>query len=363
MEEVKNNDDINSEENISTEQEILMTKKMNQFTPLPSSKVDMIYFNRDFIGKKRVTDYRELDLTNLKPIFFYWINVESTDDPQLLKIFEKRLRIHPLIIDDIKNKELRPKYEQDQQQNYMIVVLKMLRYNEEQRIVEHEQVSIIVGKNFVVTFQDDKEGDSFDPIRKELQKKGNKIRNEGVGRLFYAILDAIVDDYIISLEKIGDQLAELEDDIIEKEAEKNPIKELHTFRKELKLMQKMISPLREVTSILYRESEKTALDKYMQDLHEHVLQSLETIDAMLDNTKNLMDMYMSFLGNKTNEVMKFLTIFSSIFLPLSFIAGVYGMNFEMFPEIKWSFGYPLVWTVMLGIASTLYFYFKKRKWI
>ncbi|TAF65852.1 MAG: magnesium and cobalt transport protein CorA [Cytophagales bacterium] len=338
-------------------------KIMNENT----AKLSLLAYNPVSFVETVVQDIR--DCTQLRQEHeVMWINLDGVKDSKQVKKVGMYFDLHPLLIEDICNTNIRPKIEF--YQDHIFVSLKMLSYQREEKNLFIEQVSLILGNNYILSFQEDIEGDVFEPIREKIRKQHNgKVRNSNAAYLFYSMLDAIVDGYTITLEDINEGLEKLEEEIIEKEAERNPTKELYEFRKKLKSVYKHINPVREISSVLLRTENDTMksvqqLQKvhiYLQDVNDHTLQVIENAEAYIDATANLLDLYLSILSNKTNDVMKFLTIFSSIFLPLTFIAGVYGMNFEKMPELHFEYGYYAVWGLMLAIALGTYWYFKNKR--
>jgi len=270
--------------------------------------------------------------------------------------------LHPLILEDIVNTEQRPKMEDFEQ--YIFVVLKMLQYNEKEDEIIAEQVSLILGSNFVISFQET-EGDIFDPIRDRIRNSKGRIRKMGADYLAYALLDAVVDNYFTILEKIGEKIETVEEELVA-----NPIPEtlqiIHTMKREMIFLRKSVWPLREVVGGLQRAEsaliqESTGI--YLRDVYDHTIQVIDTIETFRDMISGMLDIYMSSVSNKMNEVMKVLTIFAAIFIPLTFIAGIYGMNFQYMPELEWQLGYFAVLLIMLLVAVSLLVYFRKKKWL
>jgi magnesium transporter len=291
-----------------------------------------------------------------------WVNLTGIHDVSLFGDLGAAFAIHPLALEDILNTQHRPKLEE--YDDFTLIILKMLYFNDKARAVEAEQVSLIVGSNYVLTFQE-REGDLFDGVRERLQRSHGRIRQRGSDYLAYALIDSIVDGYFQILEKIGDCLADLEEGLLA-----DPSQELqglvHHFKRELMLLRKSVWPLREVIGQLQKGelgliSEGTRA--FLRDLYDHTIQVLDTVELYRDTVSGLHDLYLSSVSNRMNEIMKVLTIMASIFIPLSFIAGVYGMNFEFMPELKWRWGYFAVWGVMLGCFIGMVYYFRKRKWL
>ena len=240
----------------------------------------------------------------------------------------------------------------------------MLRFDEKNACLDVEQISLILGENFVLSFQERK-GDTFYPVRNRLRHGGGRIRYEEVDFLFYSLIDTIVDHYFVILEKVGDKLEELEDEMLENPSEKT-FNYIHKLKKEIISLRRIVWPLRDVASKMEREN--LALINpdtriYVRDLYDHTIRIIETIETFRDTLSGLVDLYQSMSGNRLNEVMKVLTIISTIFIPLTFITGLYGMNFEFIPELDWKYGYYMVWGISVVVVSVMLYVFRKKKWI
>jgi len=291
-----------------------------------------------------------------------WLNITGLHDVKLLEKLGKKYQIHPLVLEDILNTDQRPKVEIFE--NYIFVVLKMLSFDTQKQEIEHEQISLIVGNNFVITFQE-REGDVLNPIRERLKNPLGRMRKNGADYLAYTIIDVIVDHYFILLEKLGEKIEILEENVIEN-PDRNTVKDLQLLKRELIFLRKSIWPLREVISELTRDETPLVSSftlPYLRDVYDHTIQVIDTVETFRDMVSGILDIYLSSLSNKMNEVMKVLTIIATIFIPLTFIAGIYGMNFEFMPELKWYWGYPLVWLVMMTILVFMLYYFRRKKWL
>jgi magnesium transporter len=265
-------------------------------------------------------------------------------------------------LEDILNTEQRPKMEEFG--DYLYFVLKMLYPGENNDEIEAEQISIILGSNFVISFQEH-EGDVFNAVRERIRKNKGRVRKSGADYLAYALMDSIVDNYFLILEQIGERIEATEQQLTE-----NPTPEtLHAIRdlkREMIFLRKSVWPLREVISNLERcESPliHESLGAYLRDVYDHTIQIIDTVESLRDMISGLLDVYLSSISNRMNEVMKVLTIFASIFIPLTFVAGVYGMNFKFMPELEWGWGYFAVLCVMALTAGTLLVYFRRKKWL
>ncbi len=290
-----------------------------------------------------------------------WINIEGIN-PQIIQSIGDHYGVHHLVSDDIINSEQRPKMEDYGE--YIFIVLKMIYFNDKLDEIADEQISLIVGPNFVISFQE-KEGDIFDPIRQRIREAKGRIRTMGADYLAYALLDAVVDNYYIVLEKRGDEIEILEDKIILR-PDNAIARQIHHLKRDMIYLRKQIWPLREVISGLQRNESKLIKKQtglYLRDLYDHTIQVMDTVDSFRDMLSGMHDSYLSSISNKMNEIMKVLTIFSAIFIPLTFITGIYGMNFEFIPELKWKYSYFIVLGFMFSTGLGLALYFKHKKWL
>lgn len=292
-----------------------------------------------------------------------WINVSGINQTEVIKQLDDKFGLHPLVLEDIKNFEQRPRIEDFG--NYIYIALRVLSYNEKKEEINSWQISIILAKNFVITFQSGKESDIFEPIRERIRKYKGKIRKMGTDYLVYRIIDIIIDRYFDILETFGDKVEFLGEEILSN-ATLESIHMLHNLKKEIIQIRKAVWPLREVISNLERgESSliKKATQVYLRDVYNHTIQIIDNIETTRDMLSELMDVYLSNINNRLNEVMKVLTVIATIFMPLTFLAGLYGMNFKYFPEIYWRYGYLLFWGIVIVIVISMLFYFKRKKWM
>jgi len=248
--------------------------------------------------------------------------------------------------------------------DYIFIVLKMLYYDEKGNETKAEQVSVILGSNFVISFQES-EGDVFDPIRERIRTLRGRIRKMGADYLAYALIDTIVDNYFVILEKLGEKIEDIEDELVT-----NPtldtLQTIHSLKKEMIFLRKSVWPLREVISRLERwESPliNKSLDIYLRDVYDHTIQVVDSIETFRDMLSGLLDIYLSSVSNRMNEIMKVLTIIATIAIPLTVITGIYGMNFQFMPELQWQLSYPLVLLAMLTLGILMIRYFRIKKWI
>ncbi len=291
-----------------------------------------------------------------------WINVVGLHDVSVIGQFGELLNIHPLVLEDILNIHQRPKV--DQYPDYMFLVLKMIHQSKETGQIITEQLSVLLGESYLLTFQE-QGADVFDPVRERIRQGRPRIRSAGVDYLAYALIDAIVDHYFVVLEWLDEKLESLDGQVTE-----NPdpavLRELHDTKKDILSLRKSIWPLREVVGAIARGEPKQIHEStrvFLRDVYDHTIQVIDTIESQRDSLSSLLDLYLSMVSNRMNEVMKVLTIIATIFIPLTFIAGVYGMNFKYMPELDYHYGYPLVWLVMILMVCGMFYYFKKKEWL
>ena len=290
-----------------------------------------------------------------------WLNIDGLHDTDLIARVGRHFNIHPLTLEDILNTDQRPKW--DDYGHYIYVVLRMLRLDDQKKQFISEQISLIVTSGVLISFQEST-GDVFAPIRERLQKGKGRIRTSLSDYLAYALMDAVVDHYFVILERVGEEIDDLEEKILN-HSFPEVLKRLHERKSEVVALRKHLWPLREVIMGLSKDSsalinDTTAL--FLRDVYDHIIQVVDSIESYRDALTGLMDLYLTTVSNKMNDVMKVLTIMASLFIPLTFIAGIYGMNFEQMPELKWRWGYGAVWLVMLLVALVMLFFFKRKKW-
>jgi magnesium transporter len=291
-----------------------------------------------------------------------WINIDGLHRIDLIEQLGTHFGLHPLVMEDIVNTDQRPKIEDFV--TYLFLVLKRLSYSSHDSDVVSEQISLILGPTFLLSFQE-APGDEFDPIRDRIRSSKGRIRQMGVDYLAYTLIDAIIDQYFVLLEQIGDRIEEIEDVLV---ANPRPetLQTLHTLKREMIVLRKSIWPLREVITRLERWETpliQQATTIYLRDVYDHTIQVIDAIETYRDMLSGMLDIYLSSVSNRMNEVMKVLTIIATIFIPLTFIVGIYGMNFNM-PELQWPWAYPYVfYVVLLAIILLMITYFRRKKWL
>ena len=322
-------------------------------------KITLIEYNDSEYIEEEYFDLSEC-LSHVKPDMVKWINVEGLHKTELIEAIGKFYNIHPLTLEDIVHVDQRPKFED--YDHYVVSIMKMISYSNE---VISEQLAIVLCDSTVLSFQEPHSGDAFDIIRTRLRQSKGRVRKLGADYLAYALMDAVVDCYFTAIEKIGDRIEEIEEEIIS-DSDKKSLLQLYHLKREMIYLRKQVWPMRDMINNMIRSETKLINDSsdiYLRDLSDHVTRIIDTVETYRDLLSGIMDIYLSTNANKMNEVMKVLTIMSSIFIPVTFIAGVYGMNFENMPELKTQNGYFMTWGVMLLIIIGLLIYFKRKKWM
>ncbi len=291
-----------------------------------------------------------------------WINIDGLHQIEILEKLGECYGFHPLVLEDILNTDQRPKMED--YGDYLYIVLRMLNYNDKSSEIETEQVSLILGPNFVFSFQES-QSDVFNPVRERIRSGKGRIRTMGGDYLAYALLDLIVDNYFVIMEKLGETIEFLEEKLVTRPVPET-LQTIHQLKRELIFLRKAVWPLREVIGGLERG--ELALIKetsrvYLRDVYDHAIQVIDTIETFRDMISGMLDIYLSSVSNRLNSVMKVLTIIATIFMPLTFLAGIYGMNFKYFPEVEWRWSYPVFWLVVVLISVSMLLYFKKKNWL
>ncbi len=324
-------------------------------------RITVIDYDEQHVQEKQVASTEECFPFRETPTVT-WINVDGLHDVSVIEKLGKAFDLHPLLLEDILSTGQRPKFE-DYEKNLFIVV-KMLSFSEDSQTVETEQVSLIIGPNFVLSFQETV-GDVFDYVRDRIRNAKGRIRKLGADFLAYSLVDAIVDGYFVILEKLGEKIENLEGELV-READQKTLQKIHSLKREMITLRRSIWPLRELIGSLQR-SESALVAKstslYLRDLYDHTVLIIDTIESFREMVSGMLDIYLSSLSNRTNAVMKVLTIITTLFIPLTFIAGIYGMNFEHMPELRWRYGYAVVWAVMIVVASIMLVYFRRKRWL
>ena len=291
-----------------------------------------------------------------------WMDIQGLGSETVLKQVGEIFNLHPLLLEDVVNVPQRPKLED--YNNQLLVISQMVRLKEDESGFDTEQVSFVLGKRYLLSFQEEELQDCFEIVRDRIRTSQGRVRKSGADYLTYLLLDTIIDGYFPVVEHYEDRIEALEDMIIS-DPDRDTMQEIYDVRRELLALRRLIWPMRNVLNLLMRDHHGIVSDEvqiYFRDSYDHVIQILEIIEAYRELAASLMDVYMSTMGNKLNEIMKFLTVISTIFIPLTFIVGVYGMNFENMPELKGEWSYFIVWLIMLAVAGGLIFYFWRKGW-
>jgi len=334
---------------------------------LAEPKISVFEYSESWCEDREIVNIEDAFGGKRKPAV-RWINIDGLQRVEMLETIGRLYGIHHLVLEDILQTAQRPKTED--YDDYLFIVLKMLRYNSGTGEVDAEQVSFVVGANVLFTFQEGLEGDVFESIRARLRARKGQIRSHGADYLAYSLIDAIVDHYFVILEALGDRIDDVEEELLNSPT-KETLHEIYRLKRELLLVRKAVWPLREVVGQLQRGDSslvRKATRLYLRDLYDHTVAVVDTLENEREVIAGMIDIYLSSVSNRLNEVMKVLTIIATIFIPLTFIVGVYGMNFDPdtsplnMPELRWYWGYPAIMLVMTTIGVVMLSYFKRKKW-
>jgi len=351
----------------------LFLKKSSKKAGLPPGTVV-------FVGEKKVEEiritlidydenqYAEREIKNIEDCFPYkdtpsisWINIDGVHQVDIIEKLGAHFVLHPLLQEDVVNTHQRPKL--DEFDDHLFIVLRMFSFNEENNELEGEQISFIVGSNFVISFQE-RQGDVFEQVRERLRNGKGRIRKKGSDYLVYALIDAIVDSYYTILETLGEHIESLQEELVS-EPKQEDLQIIQHLKRDMLFFRKSVWPLREIIGSLAR-SESTLIKEdvlvYVRDVYDHVIQAIDTIETFRDMLSAMLDIYLSSVGNRMNQVMKVLTIIATIFIPMTFLAGIYGMNFKYMPELEWRYAYLFFWIVVLVALIAMVAWFKRKKW-
>ncbi len=352
---------------------MVRTKKRSSKTGLPPGSVLHIGERKTDQPVITILDYNDTDVEEKQALYveecfpfkekdsITWINVEGLHQTEIIRKIGAHFGMHPLLQEDIANTEQRPKV--DYFENYIVIIAKMLLFDEKEKAVVSEQVSLVLGRNFVISFQEGVHGDVFDAVRDRIRK--GRFAKHGADYLMYSLLDAIVDKYFDILEKLGEHIEFLEEELI-KSPTLETLQQMYHLKTEMIYLRKSVWPLREVLSSLQR-SETHLIDKsihfYIRDVYDHTVQVIDTLETFRDMLSGMLEIYLSSISNRLNEVMKVLTIISTIFIPLTFITSLYGMNFRFMPELGWKWGYFATLGLMVIVTGFMLYYFKRKRWL
>lgn len=321
------------------------------------TKITFIEYNKDTFNQETIEEYPKF--TNKDTV--KWIKINGLKNVENLKKIGKCFNLHPLVLEDILNTNQRPKVED--YKDYLYIVLKLFDVSENDRMVT-KQVSLILTKNLVISFQDDDEP-IFNALIKRIKIKESQINSRGADYLLYSIIDTIIDSYFLDLENMEDNIERIEYNLIENTSPE-VLKRIHSIKMDIITLRKTMRPLQEMLSTLesteyFQIDEST--DYYLRDVHDHSLQIYEMLESLRDRTSEILDIYLSSTSNKLNEIVRVLTVISTVFVPLTFIVGLYGMNFNNMPELREPLGYPAVLVIIVIVALFMLAYFRRKKWI
>ena len=323
--------------------------QLARYTKLRSEDLDDVPIDHCFPLRKRPT--------------VTWINIQGIHQIDIIQSLGNHLSLHPLVLEDIVNTSQRPKIEDHG--DCLFIVMKILQYDDVKRELRTEQLSLILGTNYVVSLQEKANG-LFTPIRERIKNLKGRHRTMGADYLAYSLIDAVVDNYFVVLEQIGDVMEEMEKSVIS-DPESDTLQTIHRLKREMVIVRKSVWPLREVIGGIQRTESNLIREKtgiYLRDVYDHTIQVIDTVESFRDMVSGMLDTYLSSISNRMNEVMKVLTLIATIFIPLTFFAGVYGMNFEVMPELHWHWFYPMgFWVTIVVIVTAMALFFKKKKWL
>jgi magnesium transporter len=353
---------------------------MSLFLKRSSKKAGLPPGSLVFLGEKRVEEttitiinydesqFVEKEVDELEECFplkdtptVSWINIDGIHQVDLIEKLGENFILHPLLLEDVLNTEQRPKL--DEFEDHLFVVLKMFHFKDEGKELQAEQVSLIVGSNFVISFQE-RMGEVFDQVRERLRKGKGRLRKRGADYLTYALIDAVVDSYYTILETLGESIESLQEELVY-EPKPEDLRIIQHLKRDMLFLRKSVWPLREVIGNLAKGDTSFIKEDvliYLRDVYDHIIQVIDTIETFRDMLSAMLDIYLSSVGNRMNEVMKVLTIIATIFIPMTFLAGIYGMNFKYMPELEWRYAYLFFWIVVSVVLITMVAWFKRKKW-
>lgn len=324
-------------------------------------KIQVMEYHDNHFEEKEIKTIADILPLKSSPMVT-WVNVTGVHDISVIESIGEAFGIHSLVMEDIANTTQRPKLEE--YDGYLFAVIKMTYLDHKTSEIVIEQISLIIGHNYILSFQE-KEEDVLNGLRQRIRVGKGRIRKMGSDYLLYAILDSIVDFYFTVLEQLGDRIEGLEETLL-KNADQSLLNDIYRLKQDLIFLRKSIWPMREVISAMQHAEHKLITKQvgiFLRDAYDHTIQVIETVETFRDMASGMQDLYLSTISNKMNEVMKVLTIFAAIFIPLTFLAGVYGMNFQYMPELGWKWAYPVWWGVVVVLGVGLAIYFKRKKWM
>lgn len=329
--------------------------------PAKPTSISIIDYDQDHYERMKSADESAVMQEKDSPRVT-WFKVDGLGRLEAISRLGEIFHLHPLVLEDVVNTVQRPKVEEFD--DYLFLVLRAIKYDRDSQNLQSEQVSLALSQNWLISFQEGRQ-ELFGAVTDRLQQGRGRIRKLGVDYLAYVLMDAVVDHYFVALEAMGEEVEALEEDLLEKPSEAT-MHRLHQLKRQSLSFRKAVWPLREVVSWLSREETslvRSDIQPFLRDLHDHTIQVIDQVETLRDLLSGLLDLYLSAVSNRMNEVMKVLTIIATIFIPLTFLTGLYGMNFKDMPELDWKWGYPLVLAVMLASVAGMLYFFWRKKWI
>ena len=328
---------------------------------MEQSIIQFMRYSPESLLEEEVSNTQEA-IEKFEPKAINWINIYGIHDLQMIDTIGHQFKLPGLLLEDILNTDQSPKY--DNGETYNAFILKMLSQEDDSNRIHAEQITIVLGKNYVLTLQE-RRGDLFAPVRDRIRKGKGRIRYSGNDYLAYILMDTILDNYLLLVEKIGSQVEDLEDRLF-KDMDTKIVEEIYQYKTELNYLRKAVRPVRDFLVLLNRTEDSYIQEsnrQFLRDLQDLSMQCTDSIELYNSLVSDQLNIYNSNMSNKMNDVMKTLTIFASVFIPLTFVAGIYGMNFAYMPELKFKYSYLIFWIAILIIAGGLFVYFKRKKWL
>ena len=328
---------------------------------MEKSEIHLMIYNKDSLTEKQVNSIEEIpEITSDDTVI--WVNIYGLQDTDLIAATGERFNIPTLELEDILNTDQRPKISENE--NNLTIFLKVLEYKKEEARVLSDHISVVIGNNYVITFQE-RVAQYFEPVRERLRIGRGRIRQSGPDYLAYALIDTLVDGYIHTVESVGTSIEAMEDEVLT-QLQKDTMLRIYRLKNNISFIRKNIWPLKEIMIYLNKTESKLVRKKtltFLKDLQDLTTQALEAVEIYYNMSNDYLNIYHTNVGTRTNDVMKVLTIFASIFIPLTFIAGVYGTNFDNLPELHYKYSYFIMWGIMLVVAIIMLLYFKRKDWL
>lgn len=323
--------------------------------------ISILDYNADRLVEKKEASFADCTAFLDSPSIT-WINICGIDDSKTIESIGKHFGLHPLLLEDVMSTGQRSKI--DNYKEMLYIVMRMLTYSDDKQEVDDEQVSLVLGRNFVISFVET-ERDVFAPIRERIRNPKSRFRQRGADYLCYTLIDCLVDNYFSILEKVDEKLERLENELFNEPTPQTLVK-IQRIKREISLIRKAVWPMREVISSFNRLDSALVQDAtklYTQDIYDHTIQAIDTVESFREISSGMLDIYLSTINQRMNEIMKVLTVVATIFVPLTFVSSLYGMNFDHIPELHWPWGYYMVIALMLSISAGMLYFFRRKQWI